>query len=182
MPVEDKQRRGYADEVAVRLIKHARWMWSPGIVIRWAGKHLIVVKVTDHETIYCHFLGQTTGVELGLQEHNIFPDLLSPITAGVLFERWARVACFGSIRTDRFRLVGPRPNRQMRIRTLTGAWALVIDTGSQLMTHSHDDLGVAVAESMLGLFTRLDHMTPQRLKAITREFLAPSEGLNKNQV
>ena len=146
-------------------------------MVTWNDRSLIVVGVTKRNTLFAHFLGQAVGVELDLasDEYEVIPDLLHPITAGVLFERWAREACYASIQADRFRLVGPRPERSTRVRTMTGAWALIVDTGSQLMVYSDDDLGVVSAEALLALWRRLDRMTPSRLRAITRNLRAPDE-------
>lgn len=169
MTDEQIKRRTIADDAGHRLIADPRWSWSEGLVFTWNGRSFIVVGVTDHNTVFAHSLGQGDGIELGLGDHDIFPDLLHSITAGVLFERWTRAAYYASIQADRFRLVGPRPEKNTRIRTATGTWALIMDPGSRIAIHSADDLGVVAAEALLGLWERRGRLTPLPLKAIPKK-------------
>jgi hypothetical protein len=166
--IDQLERRTHANDVARRLTDSPRWSWSVGLVFTWNGRSLIVVGVTDRNSVLAHFLGQGVGVELGLDEHDLFPDLLHSTTAGVLFERWTRAAYYASIQADRFRLTGPRPEKHTRVRAVTGAWALIMDPGSQIAIHSDDDLGVAAAEALLALWERRSRMTPASFKAVKR--------------
>lgn len=165
--MRESERRARADDASTRLVAHPRWVWVPGLVFQWHDRHLIVVKATARRTVYGHFLGQEAGVEIGIDEHRLIPDLLSPITAGVLFSRWAQEAHYATIQADRFRMVGPRPQNHLRVRALSGAWALTLDSGSQIHVQSDDELGIAAAEALLALWGRFDNLTPRRLHAAT---------------
>lgn len=161
----EEDLRAHADKVGSRLASHKRWNWVPGLVFLWHGRHLIVVKITAYDTVYGIYLGDGTGFEFGIQEHHLTPDLLNPITTGVLFDMWAKEAHYASIQADRYRLVGPPPERRKSMQKMKGAWTLVVDTGSQIQAHSEDNLEVVAAEALLGLWNRYENLTPARIKA-----------------
>lgn len=165
MTDRDRQQ-AYAKDLSRRLIEHPRWSWQVGLAFRWHGRDLLVVGVPSKTTILAHYINHTAGFEIDVFEHALSPNLLHRITAGVLFERWAREAAFAPLQADRFRLVGPHsPNKEPG---KAGYWTLILDPGCGHQIFSDDDLGVVAAQALLGLWRRLDMMTPRTLKAATR--------------
>jgi len=147
------------EEQARRLVEHPRWSWTTGIVRVWpmAQRTVLVLGETDHDTLLVALVGSGAGVEIDPKEHDLYPDLTHPATAGILLSLWLKSSPQAWMSICRWGDTG-QPASLTEVRPKR--WSITMDLGTFDQDAEGSYLGSAIAEMLYLTWQRQSRLTP----------------------
>jgi hypothetical protein len=129
-------------------------------------RQIVILTVTDRDTLIVAFLGQGLSIELDPQEHGLYPDLTHPATAGILLSLWLRWSPQAWMSICRWAETG-QPSSVTE--THPKKWAITMDLGFYDEDAEGTYLGTALARVLLQTWRKQERLTPLRLDALDPE-------------
>lgn len=124
-------------------------------------RQVVILTVTDRDTLIVAFLGQGLALELEPQEQGLYPDLTHSATAGILLSMWLRWSPQAWMSICRW-AEGDVPAVE---ETHPKRWAITMDLGFYDEDAEGTYLGTALARVLLQTWRKQERLTPLKLEA-----------------